>query len=58
MMPSQPNQKAELIAGMFALYQAVKIKKSVMTDLLQVVIKTDSEYLAKSSVQVEEEWLS
>lgn len=50
------NQKAELIAGMLALYQAVKIKKSVMTDLLQVVIKTDSEYLAKSMTEWVFKW--
>lgn len=50
------NQKAELIAGMLTLYQAVKIKKSVMTDLLQVVIKTDSGYLAKSMTEWVFKW--
>jgi hypothetical protein len=37
-------QQAELRAGFSALMQATKVERSVMTDLSQVVIKTDSEY--------------
>jgi ribonuclease HI len=50
------SQKAELGAGMLALTVATKIKQVTMTDLSQVVIKTDSDYLAKAMTEWVFKW--
>jgi ribonuclease HI len=50
------SQEAELAAGVAALRQAIKIKNSAMTDLSEVVIKTDSDYLAKSMTEWVFKW--
>ena len=42
------SQKVELGAGLLALIDAVKMKMSTMTDPSQVMIQTDSDYLAKA----------